>query len=68
MFEKKPNLIEHNGYPPNQHFRKDEDWDDILDFEVTHWMPLPEPPKGITGEENIYRRRKEGGGYYLSRK
>ena len=20
--------------------------DDVFDFEVTHWMPMPEPPKG----------------------
>ena len=23
-----------------------EEEDDVFDFEVTHWMPLPEPPKG----------------------
>ena len=23
-----------------------DDEDDMFDYEVTHWMPLPEPPKG----------------------
>ena len=23
-----------------------EEEDDVFDFEVTHWMPLPNPPKG----------------------
>ena len=23
-----------------------EEEDDVFDFEVTHWMPMPEPPKG----------------------
>ncbi len=30
--------------PPNAH--------DILDFSVTHWMPMPEPPEeGAGGDE-----------------
>ena len=23
-----------------------EEEDDVFDFEVTHWMPMPQPPKG----------------------
>ena len=35
-----------SGVDVERHLRTCWDYDDISDYPVTHWMPLPEPPKG----------------------
>lgn len=35
------------GWWEYRHYNPDDVYDNYIDDEVTHWMPLPEPPKGV---------------------
>lgn len=34
------------GWWEYRHYNPDDVYNNMIDSEVTHWMPLPEPPKG----------------------
>lgn len=40
------------GWWENRHFNPDDVYNNPVDCEVTHWMPLPEPPKMDGGAED----------------